>query len=120
MHTNHVERVVGNEPRCLRSQPLPVEPRTLQRNPERARLVRHVQFVKHDLSGPLPGGPLDNRQVQAVVVLGSGRVPVFQAFEGKELGVGMGSGQPDCLGISGEHRCGVGHLNGSQQNEFAG
>jgi hypothetical protein len=70
-------------------------------------------------TGPLPGGPLNNRQVQAVVVLGSGRVPVFPAFEGELVEV-MASRQPYCLGIGGKHPCCIGRLNRSQQNKFAG
>src|ERR1700733_14098246 len=53
MHPYRLERIADDEPGRFRPEPSPVEPRPLERNPEPAGLVLHVQFVEHDTSGPL-------------------------------------------------------------------
>jgi len=89
----------------------------LQQNPEPARFVPRVQLTEHDLTGPLAGGTLDDRQVQAVVMLGSRRVPVFKVFE-CERGVSMASSEPLRLRVNGEQPPCVGLLDWPQQDKF--
>src|ERR1017187_2633841 len=84
MHPYRPERIPDNEPGRFRPEPSPVEPRPLERNPEPARLVLHVQFVEHDLSGPLSARSLDDRQIQPVGVRCPRCIPAFHVFEGEE------------------------------------